>query len=137
MRLERVPPAFFALSTVSAALALNVRAVTGVELTRTPHGYTGRSEVKERGQVYRQQFLLNADGIYTGGECGCGKKGCVHLARALLSPPLERALEASGREEVPHSGPVPAPARPTPDAGPDDGAASGGEALPLATPLRQ
>ncbi|MPY66111.1 DEAD/DEAH box helicase [Deinococcus sp. SDU3-2] len=138
MRLERVPPAFFALTTVSAALGMNVRAVTGVELTRTPHGFTGRSEVREGGQLYRQTFLLNAEGIYTGGECGCGRKGCVHLARALLSPALERALEASGTGEAPRPDPtpVPLPAEPTPDAEPD-GRAGNDEALPLATPLRQ
>lgn len=135
MRLERVPPAFFALPAVSAGLQLSPRAVTDLELTRTPHGFTGRSAVGEGGQVYRQRFLLSADGIYTGGECGCGKKGCAHLVRALLSPALERALEAGGAGDAPHPRSDLAPAVPAPGGDTDDNTADD-EALPLATPLR-
>ncbi|MBB5233515.1 DEAD/DEAH box helicase [Deinococcus budaensis] len=134
MRLERVPPGFFALMAVSAGLKLQARAVTDLALTRTPHGFMGRSAVGEGGQVYRQQFLLNPDGIYTGGECGCGQKGCPHLVRALLSPALERALEASGAGNAQADGPAPDQARPG-QADPDDPLPEN-EAPPLATPLR-
>ncbi|GBF05641.1 SNF2-like protein [Deinococcus aerius] len=109
MRLERVPPAFFSMPAVSAALGMSPKAVGEVELTRTRFGFKGQSQVKEDGRIYRQSFLLNEAGIFTGGECGCGRKGCPHLARVLLSPALERALEGAGgeaQEAVPAGAPV-------------------------------
>ncbi|WP_034384706.1 DEAD/DEAH box helicase [Deinococcus sp. YIM 77859] len=123
MKLERVPATLFSMSAVSAALNLSAKAVRDLRLTRTRFGYTGEAQVKENGRLYRQTFLLNPEGILTGGECGCGKKGCPHLARVLLSPALERALAEAGAEE---------PEANVPDV-PD---APEAEPLPLATPLR-
>ncbi|WP_245872874.1 SNF2-related protein [Deinococcus planocerae] len=132
MNLDRVPPAFFSPPSVSAALKLNVGDVTELSLSRTALGFQGTAQVRDKGQLYRSTFRLNPAGIFTGGECGCGRKGCPHLARALLSPALERELERAGGGAAPL--PEPAPAQPggSPDL-PDEEA----PAVPLASPLRQ
>ena len=132
MNLERVPPAFFSMPAVRAALNLNAKAVRDLGLTRTRFGYRGESQVKEAGRIYRQTFLLSREGRFTGGECSCGKKGCPHLARVLLSPALERALaEAGGEREEETSA-----AAPTPVLSPLEPAVADAPLPPLASPLR-
>lgn len=127
MNLKRVPPAVFAMPAVSAALGLPVRAVGEVDLTRTRSGYVGRSNVKDGGRIYRQSYTLNADGVLTGGECGCGRKGCLHLARVLLSPALEEALRRAGGEAEDALATPPSPQGDQPD---------DASPVPLASPLR-
>ena len=95
MNLDRVPPAFFSLPTVGAALRLNVADVTELSLNRTAVGYQGNAQVRDRGQLYRSTFMLSPGGVFSGGACGCGRKGCSHLARALLSPALDRELDTA------------------------------------------
>ncbi|GAA5513409.1 RNA polymerase-associated protein RapA [Deinococcus carri] len=136
MDLKRVPPAFFSMPAVSAALSLSVKAVTDLDLTRTQFGYLGHAQVKDAGRLYRQTFLLNEAGIFTGGDCGCGKRGCPHLVRVLLSPALERALaEASGERDGP-PGPLPAPVQPAPEPAAEEDTPDPGPLPPLASPLR-
>ncbi|MEW6422922.1 MAG: ATP-dependent helicase, partial [Deinococcota bacterium] len=121
------------MPAVSAALSLNVKAVRDLGLTRTPFGYKGRSQVKDAGRLYRQSFMLNREGIFTGGECGCGKKGCPHLARVLLSPALERALAevaGAGTEEASEAATDPVLPPPEPEGEMD------APLVPLASPLR-
>jgi superfamily II DNA or RNA helicase len=91
----------------------------------------GRSQVKEGGRIYRQSFLLSPQGVFTGGECGCGQKGCPHLARVLLSPALDRALEGAG-------GPVAEPERSSeaPPTVPPDPTGPPAPDVPLARSLR-
>ncbi|WP_244944498.1 hypothetical protein [Deinococcus metallilatus] len=120
------------MPAVSAALRLNVKAVTDLGLTRTRFGYRGQSQVKEAGRIYRQSFMLSGEGIFTGGECGCGQKGCPHLARVLLNPTLERALAAAeGETEEAERLPEPVPPSPESEAEEDTGPLP-----PLASPLR-
>lgn len=135
MNLERVPPAFFGLPAISAALKMNVRDVGELSLSRTALGFQGSAQVREKGRLYRSTFNLNPAGIFTGGECGCGRKGCPHLARALLSPALERELERAGGTAAP---PEPTPAQPDePPAPPDLPDEEVPAVVPLASPLRQ
>ncbi|MEF2278589.1 DEAD/DEAH box helicase [Deinococcus sp. YIM 134068] len=130
MNLDRVPPAFFSLPTVGAALRMNVADVTELSLNRTAVGYQGNAQVREKGRLYRSTFMLSPGGVYAGGACGCGRKGCAHLARALLSPALDRELERLGGAA---SLPEPPPTRPEPPDTSDEDAPT----VPLASPLRQ
>ncbi|WP_407636511.1 LAGLIDADG family homing endonuclease, partial [Deinococcus phoenicis] len=134
MDLKRVPPAFFSMPAVSAALNLSVKAVSDLSLTRTRFGSLGQAQVKDAGRIYRQTFLLNEAGIFTGGECGCGKKGCPHLARVLLSPALERALAEAGGERETEATPEPVP--PSPESEAEEDASGTGPLPTLASPLR-
>lgn len=93
MNLDRTPPNFFSAQIVAKALDIPLRAVYDVEVTRTAQGYTGRSKVKLEGRIFPQHFLLSEKGIYRGGECSCGKMGCHHMARVMLSPALEQLLD--------------------------------------------